>query len=286
MTMLIIDPHIHLFNLELGQYDWLKPQNPPHWSDKKKIARNFSINDLTLNESMNLAGVVHIEAGFNNEQPEQELNFLSNHISSLPHQAIAFLDITTQPQLFSQRLEQLLQYRHLAGIRHITEGNERRLLSATHVLANLTLLAQHSLLFEAQFELSDLTTTNQLISYASALPDLTLVVNHAGLITRDDFILWKNALSLIAPIPNIYIKCSGWEMIDRQYPTAWINLIISHLLTHLDSSRLMLASNFPLCLFSVSYAQLWKNYQQLPLNDSQWHDVSFATANSLYQFNL
>ena len=31
----VIDPHLHLFNLEDGDYHWLQEGYEPEWSDKK-----------------------------------------------------------------------------------------------------------------------------------------------------------------------------------------------------------------------------------------------------------
>ena len=46
--MEIIDPHLHLFDLEQGNYDWLKPENPPAWPDKDQIRKNYSESDLNF----------------------------------------------------------------------------------------------------------------------------------------------------------------------------------------------------------------------------------------------
>lgn len=48
--MKFIDPHIHLFNLALGQYQWLKPENPPFWPDKNIINNNFTESDLSTSD--------------------------------------------------------------------------------------------------------------------------------------------------------------------------------------------------------------------------------------------
>ena len=71
--MKIIDPHLHLFDLSQGEYSWLKPECPPFWPDKSLVAKNFSEHDLRLNESLKLTGFVHIDAGFNNQQPRREI---------------------------------------------------------------------------------------------------------------------------------------------------------------------------------------------------------------------
>ena len=90
----IIDPHIHFFNLSKGQYLWLAPDVEPFWPDKYKINRDFFEPDLMISPNNKLLGFVHIEAGFNNQQPQQEIAWLEKSCH-LPFRTIAFADITS-----------------------------------------------------------------------------------------------------------------------------------------------------------------------------------------------
>ena len=138
-------------------------------------------------------------------------------------------------------LEQLQSAARFSGIRHITEGADWELLFAKPVVDNLSRLASQGLIFEAQFELSNLKASRQLASYASSLPNLTIVINHAGLVCEQDFTQWQSALELLAPYPNIYLKCSGWEMNDRQYKTSWLDKVITTSVHYFGPGRVMLA---------------------------------------------
>ena len=89
----IIDPHLHLFNIEQGDYSWLKPQCPPFWPDKPLINKNFVEADLLLPHAMHLAGFVHIEAGFDNQQPWREIDWWQQDYT-LHFTRVAFADIT------------------------------------------------------------------------------------------------------------------------------------------------------------------------------------------------
>ena len=63
----LIDPHLPFFDLTKGDYHWLKPTNPPFWSDKPLIAKNFNQKDLQVSQGLELSGYVHIEAGYDNQ---------------------------------------------------------------------------------------------------------------------------------------------------------------------------------------------------------------------------
>jgi predicted TIM-barrel fold metal-dependent hydrolase len=285
-TIDIIDPHLHLFDLAQGDYHWLKPENPPHWHDKHLIQHNFDQQDLILHSPFNLSGFVHIEAGFDNITPENEIIFLQNTINKLPFKAIAFTDITLAPALFAAQIKQLQQQTAFIGIRHITEGQDAEQLFNSNVSTNFRLLAKHNLIFEAQFELTNLAATEQLISLAKHTPELTIVINHAGFVTQAHYPLWQSAIQKLAPYNNLIIKCSGWEMQDRHYQTDWLKTVISWLMTQVSNERIMLASNFPLCQFHCHYHHLWSSYYQLNLTTDSWHKISFANANKIYQLNI
>ena len=67
MSMQIIDPHVHFFNLAEGQYTWLQGENPPAWPNLEKIKQPISAEQLVKSTDFELAGIVHIEAGFDNQ---------------------------------------------------------------------------------------------------------------------------------------------------------------------------------------------------------------------------
>lgn len=279
----IIDPHVHFFALEQGDYQWLKSTQPPFWPDKHIIQKNVSDVDLTLSPAFHLDGVVHIEAGFDNDHPERELAYLNNTVKRFPHKAIAYLDITLEPTVFSEKITRYKTQCNFIGIRDITEGDDIQRLHHPNVVKNLALLAQERLIFEAQFEIAHLDTTQKLRAYCIALPNLKCVINHCGLVTPDSFTSWQTALEFLKELDNLWVKISGFEMAQRQFKPAWVQAVTSALLHTMDSKKLMFASNFPLCLLSQSYQQLWQLYSELTLSDNAWALMSYHNAQRLYQ---
>jgi predicted TIM-barrel fold metal-dependent hydrolase len=259
--MKIIDPHIHLFDLALGQYQWLKPANAPHWPDKAVINKNFSEQDLHLSQGLSLAGFVHIEAGFDNQQPSNESAWLEQQCQQ-PFASIAFADLTLPSEQFAEQLTQLQQYSSVVGIRHILDEDAQQLLANPQCINNLNQLAQSGLLFECQLCLSDNQAIKRLHEVITQNPDLNWIINHAGFpptvqpLALSD---WYKNLSLLADCPNLAVKCSGWEMTDRKYQNRWLIEVINLCVAALGEQRVMLASNFPLCLFNQSYQHYWEN---------------------------
>ncbi|AEP28307.1 amidohydrolase family protein [Brumicola nitratireducens] len=283
----IIDPHLHLFDLERGQYDWLKAESPPTWPDKKSINNSYSDTDLQKSASFSVGGYVHIEAGFDNELGHREIANVEQR-ASLPLRSIGFIDITLEPAEFINEFNNQAQYRSTVGIRHIIETlnstTENALLleqdSATSEVkritsllendnsyTNLTFLQKHNGIFELQCDVNNRELVVQIFTFFQRLPNLQLVLNHAGFApsafdangqANAAFDNWKLNTELLTRLPNIAVKCSGFEMVDRVYGKSQIQAVLMHCINVFGLDNVMLASNFPLCEFSVTYEHYWQ----------------------------
>lgn len=295
--MNIIDPHIHLFNLKQGEYTWLKMGKPPFWPNKKIIAKTFSEQDLRLSDKLTLAGFIHIEAGFDNSKPWREIAYLEQQCH-LPFRSIAFIDLLLCEQVFLQQLTRLIAYKSVIGCRYILDHQATEILTSPRAINNLGQLAQHNLLFEVQMPLSDLSAVKALAKLLARIPELKVIINHAGsplsLQTNDNKSinsssdLWLTGLKQLGQMQNCFIKCSGWEMIEQHYSTTAITKIIQICLQYFGEQRVMLASNFPLCMFSKSYQHYWQEtitaLKTLELTAQQQNLLCYENAKNCYQF--
>lgn len=259
----IIDPHIHLFNLRDGDYHWLKPKNPPFWQDKHVINNSFNEANLHLKPPLKLAGFVHIEAGFDNQDSYRELTWLQSHCKN-NLRTVAFVDLSLTNSEFKKALNKLKKFKTCVGIRHIFDNDADKLLSSTTCLENLAQLAEYNLLFELQMSLTATKEVNLLNEFIKKNPKLKLVINHAGWPNKAEKLApdWTKNIATLAKHSNLAIKCSGWEMAnseDRLYSTNWQWQVIKQCLDHFGDHRVMLASNFPLVLFAKSYQQYWQD---------------------------
>ena len=298
--MKIIDPHLHLFDLSQGEYSWLKPECPPFWSDKPLIAKNFSENDLTLAKPLTLAGFVHIEAGFDNQQPWREIAWLES-TCKIPFRSIALLDITLPKALFLTQLESLMTYQSVVGVRYILDDDALTILNNKNSAVNLAILAAKKLSFELQMPLTNNTAVERLITILSSNTDLQVCINHAGWPAQDNAqsLCWLQNLKRLASFDNVFVKCSGFEMANRHYSANWAGKIIHQCIESFGIYRVMLASNFPLSLFHTSYENTWNSYLSIGSNNlgenepadikplyskGQLTQLCFSNAQRFYQF--
>lgn len=284
----IIDPHLHLFTLKQGKYQWLKSDSPPLWADKKLIQKDFGEADLQLSLPNHLYGFVHIEAGFDNRQPWREIDWLEGHCT-LPFKSVAFADITANT--FSQHIHLLRQYQSVVGIRHILDEDAFEILSASSIHQAFELLQNFNLSFDAQLDLTDSRSTEQLVSLAERYSQLKIIINHGGWPpshgVSSDYQRWQENTQKLAEQHNVAMKLSGWEMSDRNWQLHHATPIIDHCLKVFGNERVMLASNFPLCTFSHTYEELWKIYTSLEvINRHVFQKITYSNAATWYQFDL
>jgi predicted TIM-barrel fold metal-dependent hydrolase len=246
--MKIIDPHVHLFNMEQGDYHWLKATNPPFWAQKFRIARSYSDRDLSLSDGLQLAGYVHVEAGFNNDEGHLEFAMLAEK-NSLPMKAIGYIDITLDHDAFLVALKLQADYTFARGIRYIFEGRTKdiqKVLDNPNTFQNLSFLAKHKGIFELQCDAKATESVVLLFAFFNKLPELQIIINHAGFpplpsstganaraasstqamanaITQnsglsDDanyqlaYTNWQANILLLSQLSNVAIKFSGFEM--------------------------------------------------------------------------
>lgn len=259
--MNIIDPHIHLFTIERGQYQWLTPENPPYWPDKSIIYKNFEESELTLSEELLLNGFVHIEAGFNNEQPWKEIEWLESTCKS-EFRSVACIDLTMPTATFINTINKLVNYKSVVGCRHILDEDAVNILTNTNTLENFKILAKYNLSFDLQMPLDDNSAVTLLSNIIEAVPTLRVIINHAGWPNIEENKPcnknWLNGLKKLSTYKYCAIKCSGWEMSNRNYSALSIINVINACISTFGYKRVMIGSNFPLCLFTLTYQEFWQ----------------------------
>ena len=277
MSDKIIDPHVHFFNLTEGQYTWLQGNTPPAWPNLDKIKAQTTAAELKAACPFQLEALVHIEAGFDNQAPVNELNWLSKHLKSMPYKAISFSTINAPSNQFIAAMSALEQPQ-LAGIRDITEGSDSMRLLDPHCQENLAYLASKHLIFEAQFEIENQQVTEQLLHYCRAIPKLQVVINHLGFINNEQN--WLGAIIKLSRRDNIVIKFSGLEF--TTFAANKHRWLLDQLLNYFGEHRIMFASNFPVCQINTSYEQCWQHYFSLCKQYNVWQQLSFKNARAIY----
>jgi predicted TIM-barrel fold metal-dependent hydrolase len=293
----IIDPHMHLWDLERLYYSWLQdtplPSNPA--GDIASIAyRSYLLDDyLADTAGWNVAQTVHVECGLPPKAQLAETDWLQGIADTRG----VVGGIVAGANLDDPEVEPLLEAHaaraNVRGIRQIVNWHAdpaktygpRDLLLDPQWRAGYALLAKYGLSFDLQLYPSQMATAAAL---ASAHPDVPVIVNHAGMPTdRDDAGLkaWREGLDLLAERPNVACKISGLAMIDRTWTVDSLRPFVLQVIETFGPSRCMFASNFPVEKVHGSFGGFYEAYDAITADFGEAERaLMFAgTASRLYR---
>jgi L-fuconolactonase len=145
----------------------------------------------------------------------------------------------------------------LVGVRHIVQAEADDFLLDGRFRRGVASLARHGLAYDILIYARQMPAA---ISFAAALPEVRLVLDHLGKpdIRHGGFDGWRSDLDRLAAIPNVYAKLSGlvteadwnrWTIDDlRRYLNAAIDAF--------GPDRLMIGSDWPVCTLAAEYRQV------------------------------
>ena len=259
-----VDPHIHFFALDEGDYHWLKAANPPMWADKSHIAKPHFERDLVSNSKNSLAGFVHIEAGYDNAHPWREVQFLEKHCTK-PFKAVAGIDLLSSSA--ASHINTLSSMKSVSGLRHILDEDALFILQHPKALWCFSHMSALGLSFDVQADMGCAKTVNILLRILTRNPSLKMTVNHSAVAPRDTtslaFFTWRKNIKLLGSTGQVAFKFSGLEMQDRVWSWQTALTRFDVLMSEVGEDAIMFASNFPLCTWRMPYGQLWRGYERL-----------------------
>ena len=135
------------------------------------------------------------------------------------------------------------------------------------MLNNTAKLQHKTLVFEAQLPLTEQAPVNTMCEVINNNANIAFIISHAGFPPADIYNIewqrWQSNLLKLSAYPHVAIKCSGWEMTKRNYQQDWLTQNLALIFDIFGEKRMMLASNFPLCLFSRNtYQDFWQSIIQ------------------------
>ncbi|MEH0194203.1 amidohydrolase family protein [Caulobacter sp. CCNWLY153] len=253
----IVDPHMHLWDLDRHYYAWLQDRPLPHnpAGDTSGIAfKSFGLDDyLAETRGWNVVQTVHVECGLPPKDQLSETDWLQSIADrrGFPHGIVAGACLERAD--VEPLLEAHAARRNVRGVRQIVNWHPDPL--KTYVARDLLqdpawrrgfgLLARHGLSFDLQLYPTQMFRAAKL---AADHPHTPIIVNHAGMPTdRDEagLALWATGMDALAAQPNVSVKISNLGGVDPAWSAASIETSVHQLLDYFGVERVMFASNFP-----------------------------------------
>ncbi|SFJ98757.1 amidohydrolase [Caulobacter sp. UNC279MFTsu5.1] len=293
----IIDPHMHLWDLDRHYYSWLQdrplPSNPA--GDMSPIAhRSYGLDDYLADAAgWNLVQTVHVECGL---PPKDQLSE-TDWLQGLAETRGVIGGVVAGANLDDPGVEPLLEAQaarsSVRGVRQIVNWHAdpartygpRDLLLDPRWRTGYALLAKYGLSFDLQLYPSQMATAAEL---AAAHPDIPVIVNHAGMPTDRDaagLAAWREGLARLARLPNVSCKISGLAMVDRAWTIDSLRPFVLRVIETFGPDRCMFASNFPVEKVHGSFGGFYTAYDAITADFNQAErDLMFAgTASRIYR---
>ena len=253
----IVDPHMHLWDLDRHYYAWLQDSPLPHnpAGDTSGIAyKSFGLDDyLAETRGWNVVQTVHIECGLPPKDQLSETDWLQSIADrrGFPHGIVAGACLERGD--VEPLLEAHAARPNVRGVRQIVNWHvdplktytTRDLLKDSAWRRGFGLLAKHGLSFDLQLYPMQML---EAASLAFEHPDTPVIVNHAGMPTDRDaagLAVWRAGMDALAAQPNVSVKVSNFGGADPDWTGPSIETFVHQLLDYFGIERVMFASNFP-----------------------------------------
>jgi L-fuconolactonase len=243
----MIDSHQHFWVYDQNQYGWIDESMPA-------LKRDFLPADLA--REMASAGVrssIAVQA----RQTAEETRWLLELADRHPAVAGVVGWVHLQAPDVEQELERVSHHPRLVGIRHVVQGEPDGFLDRPGFRRGIAMLARYGLTYDILVYARQLPAA---VPFARAFPNQAFVLDHLGKpdIRGGEYREWRRHFRELAALPNVCCKLSGLvtEADWRAWTPAQLAPYLDAALESFGASRLMLGSDWPVCLLAASYSEV------------------------------
>jgi L-fuconolactonase len=245
--MVRIDSHQHFWQYTPATHGWIT-------DPMEVLKRDYLPPDLKKElDAHSISGCVSVQAA----QTEQENRFLLDQADAYDfvRGVVGWVDL--QDEKVEERLSHWAQHPKFVGVRHIVQDEEEDFLTNSAFVRGVRLLPKFNLTYDLLIRESQLPAARL---FVDQLPEVKIVVDHLAKpkITTQKRSPWAEHIRALAKSSNAYCKLSGavteadwhhWEDSDI-YP--YLDVVVEAF----GTERLMIGSDWPVCLLAASFSQV------------------------------
>ena len=245
-----IDAHQHFWIYNQKDFDWID-------DSMAAIRRNFLPEDLQPELQANdFDGSVVVQTCQTLEETRWLLGLAARHPSILG--VVGWADLRSRD--IRSQLTSLTQNPKLVGLRHIvqSEPDDRFLLQADF-LRGISALEEFGLAYDILIYPKHLPVA---IDFVQRFPRQHFVLDHLAKppIKSGEISSWAKGIRALAASPNVFCKLSGlvteadWQHWKPEHITPYLDVAFESF----GPERLMIGSDWPVCLVAASYSRTVK----------------------------
>jgi L-fuconolactonase len=276
MSQPTVDSHLHVWDLSLGGYDWLGPQ-------QGVLYRSFTPEEAAAELAVAGVGSAVLVQADNSTADTEYLLAVADRFSFVAGVVgwIALDDTAAA----AKQLDRYGDHAQFRGVRHLVHIDPRDdFLALPPVRDSLRLLAERSL----PFDIPDAWPRHlsAVAALADAIPELTIVVDHLAKPPRgtDQFAAWSRAIRAVAARPNTVGKVSGLQMPGQPFTAEALRPVLDIALDAFTPGRLMYGGDWPMTVPAGGYQAHWQVVAAFldELSAAERDEVRHATATHVY----
>lgn len=243
----MIDTHQHYWNYDAAEYRWID-------DSMAALRRDFLPPDAQ--REMAAAGVrssIAVQVRQTVEETRWMLDLADRH--SFIAGVVGWVDLADAG--VDAELERVSQNARLVGIRHIVQGEADGFLERPAFLRGVGCLERHDLTYDILVYARQLP---EAVRFARVFPRQRFVLDHLGKpdIRGGGYDEWRRHFAAMAELPNVCCKLSG--LVTEADWTSWtpaqLRPYLDAALEAFGPSRLMIGSDWPVCLVAASYTDV------------------------------
>lgn len=250
-----VDAHLHLWDLEAGDYPWLGPEHGPLYDTFTAESARAELDSAGIDTA------VLVQADDSEDDTRFMLDAADRHRWIVGVVGWVQLDDPARAEL---QLDRWLRHPAFCGVRHLVHNDARAdFLALPSVRASLRLLARRGLVFDVPDAWPHhLTATTEL---AAALPALRIVVDHLAKPPRgrEDFDEWHRSMRALARQPGTVAKVSGLQLPDEPFTVQALRPVWDVALELFGPARLMYGGDWPMTVPTGGYQSTWPVMSEL-----------------------
>lgn len=251
MNRAIVDSHIHFWNPDQLQYDWL--------ASVPAINRAFLPADLAQQAAAaNLQKIVFVQCDCIPAHSLAEVEWVSALASREPRieGLVAFAPLE-HGDAVRGHLRQLAGFPLVKGVRRLIQSEAAGFCIQPQFVRGVQLLAEFGFSFDICVFHHQLGDVLQLVAQC---PDVAFVLDHGGKppIKAGVREPWQAQLSELAQLPNVSCKISGLvtEADLENWTPAALQPYVEHIISVFGPDRVMYGGDWPVSLLATTY-QTW-----------------------------